>query len=114
MIDLRIIKDDVFINEYGKLALAINTENIKQKIYIFLKLQISQYFYNISTGVPWMEFLVSNQNIQHLTIFLIDAISKIEGVETVISLVPYVKKETREMSINANIKDIYGNFITFN
>ena len=76
--------NDIQINENGKLMLSIDTRTIQQRLYIYFKTQLGDFFYDSEKGLPWSQFRSSLYKRERIMTILMTAISGVQGVQKIL------------------------------
>lgn len=113
MIDLKIVDNDISINNIGKLKTRKDHKLVVQKTLIILKLQQGLYFYDVEAGIPWIETIKNIVSIQTLPAIVIAKLYSIPGVQKVFKIEPKINGD-REMTVVGALADEYGQMIYFN
>jgi hypothetical protein len=111
MLDIFLKDDDFTIDQSRTLKLATNSDCVKQRLYIALKLGYGEFFYNITEGVPYIEFIKNSISINIIGIYLLDYIYKVSGVEKVLEFEP-ILDQNRSVQLKAKIEDEFGKTFT--
>ncbi len=110
MIDIDFLTNtDVSFDKNGKLLLRNNSELVKQKVVLLLKLDEGGFFYNISQGIPYSRFLSGEIKESVMAILMINALSDLSGVATIENF--SIKNINRKANIIGRIMDVYGQII---
>ncbi|MDR1334369.1 MAG: hypothetical protein LBJ71_04065 [Holosporaceae bacterium] len=113
MLDIFLQDNDFIIDGSRTLKLIANSECVKQRVYIALKLGYGEFFYNVLEGVPYIEFIknsISNQNrntTNIIGIWFMDYIYSVSGVKKVTELEVRLD-QNRTAQIKCNIEDDFG------
>lgn len=113
MIDLKIVDNDISINNLGKLKTRKDHKLVVQKTLITLKLQQGLYFYDIEAGMPWIEVIKNIVSMQTFPAIAIVKLYAIPGVQKVFKIEPKINSN-REMTVVGAIADEYGQMIYLN
>jgi hypothetical protein len=105
MIDIKLVNNDFSINASRSLALIANSELVKQKVYISLKLEQGSYYYNSDAGMPWNDFISQSIDQKIFIIFLIRYLYEVSGVAKVYKIMTDVNREKRIATVNGVIED---------
>lgn len=98
MLDLMLKNDDITINSNGKLDLVSDSENVRQKLYILLRLSQGEFFYDVSAGLPYFDFFKGDIDLGFLSILASNKISGLNGIHAVLEFdirMSKVKKNER-------------------
>lgn len=101
---------DVTIDKNGKLELTEGTPLNKQRLFLLLKTQEGDFFYNREAGIPYFDFIRGNIDLATFYIMLFDKIRNQRGVKTINSL-SVDERANRETTIHATIVDDNDNMI---
>lgn len=113
MIDLKIVDDDISINNIGKLKTRKDHKLVVQKVIITLKLQQGLYFYDVEAGIPWIEIIKNIISVQTCPAIIISKMYAVTGVQKVYKIEPKINSN-REMTITGALSDEYGQMIYLN
>lgn len=102
--------NDIQINENGKLMLSIDTRTIQQRLYIYFKTQLGDFFYDSEKGFPWSQLISSPYTREQIITILMTAISEVQGVQKILDL-DYSIDSKRIMKVKATIQDVFGKLI---
>jgi hypothetical protein len=110
MLDIFLQNNDFTIDESRTLKLIANSDCVKQRLYIAMKLGYGEFFYNVSQGVPYTEFEKNCTLINIIGIWMLDYIYGLSGVVKVTDFEPSLD-QNRSVGIKCNVEDEFGKIL---
>jgi hypothetical protein len=110
MLDIFLQDDDFTVDGSRTLKLIANSDCVRQRLYIALKLGYGEFFYNVSEGVPYTEFIKNSISINVIGIWMLDYIYGVSGVEKVTDFEPSLD-QNRSVRIKCNVEDEFGKIL---
>lgn len=114
MYDFRLsqLKDDLSINEDGKIIAVDSASEVGQRVKIHLRRFWQEWFLNISLGVPYFEKILGEKNTNQADLYIRKEINSVYGVKSINSLFISRQYPARTVSVNADITTIYGTTVS--
>jgi hypothetical protein len=105
MNDFKLVSQDLSVNGMGEFELVYNSDCVWQQLVIALALWEGDYFYDVSSGVPYRSFFKNLDDLLMIQGFFLSYFYRYNIIR-VMNFVPTVKEGS--LYLNGILTDVYG------